>query len=373
MFIKDIELYNYRNYPFAKAEFSEGVNIICGENGQGKTNLLEAVTFLACGRAFRTRKDAVTVKFDCDSAYIKGTVCDNDGFDEIEAKLFTNPRRKQIFINGVKQKTLSSLAGRFGTVLFCPDDLYIAREGASQRRAFMDNAIEQLRPRYASALHEYSKLLEHKTRILRDWPDKPSLLDTLDEFSLRMAHWGAVIISYRASYMEKLKDIAKAIHSDISAGREELELKYKTVSTVSDSLAPQEELRTRLEEHYFMRKQAEIDSRSCLSGPHKDDILININGRDIKNYGSQGQVRSAVLSMKLGERQMYENDTGSCPVLLLDDVLSELDSARQEYILSGIHSGQVLITCCTQSEQLTGLGARVFDISNGTVSLREEN
>jgi DNA replication and repair protein RecF len=372
MFIKDIALYNFRNYEEAFVEFSSGINIMGGMNGQGKTNLLEAVAFLSTGKAFRTRKDADVIMFDRDEASIRATTCSDGTCDLIEARLYAKEKRKQIFINGVRQKNAALLPGKLGTVLFCPEDLYLARDGSSIRRSFLDRAIEQLRPRYGGALREYNRLLEHKTRILRDWKEKPSLLDMLDDFSLRMVHYGAVIVSYRAAYVEKLNPVAARIHGEISGGTEELELKYRTVSNIDNPNLTAEELRPLLEEHYFMRKQSEIDSRSCLSGPHKDDLEIKLSGRAIKDFGSQGQVRTAVLSMKLAERDMYKNDTGTCPVMLLDDVLSELDAVRQNYILNRIEDGQVIITCCTDPEAIRSVRGKMFRISQGCVYERRD-
>ena len=368
MQINDISLYNFRNYSFAEAEFDSGINIIYGLNGQGKTNLIEAVSYLSTGKAFRSRKDSVVIRFDCSEACIRGNViCDGDPA-VIEAKLFSAPAKKQIFINGVKQKTLSPLAGKFGTVLFCPEDMYLAKDSPAARRAFIDYAIEQLRPGYSEALKQYRKLLEHKTRILRDRDEKPSLLDALDDFSIRMAQIGSVIISYRASYMQKLNVFAGRIHNQISGEQETLDIEYKTVSTIADPLKPPQELFPLLEEHYFMRKTAEIESRTCLSGPHKDDLEIKVAGKPVKNYGSQGQTRTAVLSMKLAERQMYKADTGVCPVLLLDDVLSELDRKRRDYVLSRIEEGQVFITCTEKPPSGDLIAGKTLSVEGGNIT-----
>ncbi len=193
----------------------------------------------------------------------------------------------------------------------------------------------------------------------------------LDDFSLRMAYFGAVIVSYRAAYVEKLRPAAADTHREISGGTEELELEYRTISNITDTRKTAEELRPLLEEHYFLRKQSEIESRLCLSGPHKDDIEIRLSGRAIKDFGSQGQVRTAVLSLKLAERDIYKTDTGTCPVILLDDVLSELDEVRQKYILSRIEDGQVIITCCAEPDALEQIRGKTFRISQGRVYERQ--
>ena len=253
------------------------------------------------------------------------------------------------------------------TVLFCPEDLYLIREGAAARRRFLDSAICQLRPRYAQALAEYGRLYEHKTRILRDWSEHPSLLSALDDFDLRMAQMGALLIHYRAHFVKRLQEAAPPIHRDFSGGGEELSLTYTTVSNIPDPLASPKELLPLLLDHQARHKQAELDSRQCLSGPHKDDLLVDINGLSAKTYGSQGQTRTAALSLKLAQREIFQAETEEWPVLLLDDVLSELDSRRQAFILNRIRGGQVFITCC-EEEKLEGLeGGKAFHVQGGSL------
>lgn len=241
----------------------------------------------------------------------------------------------------------------------------LIKAGAGERRKFLDGAICQLRPRYAQALAEYGRLYEHKTRILRDWPENPSLLDTLDDFNLRMAQTGAVIIYYRAHFVKRLKEHACVIHADFSGGREKLELSYETVSSISNALAQPKELLPQLLEHQERHRRVELDARQCLSGPHKDDLRVDIEGQSAKTYASQGQTRTAALSLKLAQREIFQEETGEWPVLLLDDVLSELDSRRQAFVLNRIQGGQIFITCC-EEEKLEGLeGGRAFHIRDG--------
>ena len=250
-------------------------------------------------------------------------------------------------------------------MLFCPEDLSLIRAGAAERRKFLDGAICQLRPRYAQALAEYNRLYDHKTRILRDWPENPSLLQTLDDFNLRMAQTGAIVIHYRAHFVKRLAALTPPIQSDFSGGREKLSLGYETVSTVTDPEAPPRELLPLLLEHQERHRKAEIDSRQCLSGPHKDDLSVKIGGQEAKTYASQGQTRTAALSLKLAQREIFQEETGEWPVLLLDDVLSELDPRRQAFVLNRIRGGQVFITCC-EEEKLEGLeGGRAFHIHDG--------
>lgn len=364
MIVKGIELDFFRNYLHMDAKFSPELNVICGENAQGKTNLLEAVSYLSTASSHRARYDKELIQFGVDSAFIKGEILSRDRDFTLEARLSRNAR-KQLFSNGVRLKTAGELAGVLNTVLFCPEDLYLIREGAGERRRFLDSCICQLRPRYAAALAEYRKLYDQKTRILRDWEEKPSLLETLDDFNLRMAQTGAVLIHYRAHFIRKLREYAPPIHREFSGGREILALRYETVKTVVDPEASPKEIFPQLLDHQESHRQAELDARQCLSGPHKDDLTVELDGMSAKQFASQGQTRTAALSLKLGCREIFFHDTGEWPVLLLDDVLSELDARRQAFVLGHINGGQVFITCC-EDEKLEGLGReKVFRIHAG--------
>ena len=364
MIVKSLELDFFRNYTHLSAHFDPRVNLIYGDNAQGKTNLLEAIAYLSTARSHRARYDREMIMMDIDSAFIKGEVESRDRDFTLEAKLLRGKGR-QLYANGLRLKTAGELSGILTTVLFCPEDLYLIREGGAARRKFLDSAICQLRPRYAQALAEYNRLYDHKTRILRDWPENPSLLATLDDFNLRMAQTGAILIHYRSHFIKRLREHAPAIHADFSGGRETLELAYETVSTVDDPLKAPREILPMLLDHQESHRQAEIDSRQCLSGPHKDDLLVDVNGVSAKTYGSQGQTRTAALSLKLAQREIFQEETGEWPVLLLDDVLSELDGKRQSFVLNRIQGGQIFITCC-EEEKLEGLeGGKAFHIQGG--------
>lgn len=270
-------------------------------------------------------------------------------------------------VNGVTAKNAAALSDVLHTVFFAPEDLFLIRDGAAARRKFMDLSLCQLRPRYAETLAEYGRLYEHKTRILRDSEDFPGLLDTLPEFNHRLVQVGAVLIRYRASFCEKLRQYAAQAHAECSGGREVLDLQYKTVKTVTDPLAEQSVIAQQLAEHQQSHYAAEIASRLCLSGPHKDDIEVTVNGHSARQYCSQGQVRTAALALKLAEREIHKDTFGEYPVMLLDDVLSELDPLRQEYVLNRIAGGQVFITCCENDRLDTLLNGKVFHVKNGEV------
>ena len=364
MRIKALELDCFRNYLHLEAAFDPRVNLIYGDNAQGKTNLLEAIAYLSCARSHRARYDRDMIMMDVNSAFIKGEIESRDRDFTLEAQL-QRGRSRVLHANGVRLKNASELSGILNTVLFCPEDLLLIREGGAARRKFLDGAISQLRPRYAAALAEYNRLYEHKTRILRDWQENPSLLDTLDDFNLRMAQTGALIIHYRAHFIRRLAVNAPEIHRDFSGGREKLSLSYHTVSAIDDPQRLPRELLPRLLEHQESHRQAELEARQCLCGPHKDDLVVCIDGQPAKTYSSQGQTRTAALSLKLAQREIFQEETGQWPVLLLDDVLSELDHRRQAFVLNRITGGQVFITCC-EEEKLEGLeGGKAFHIKDG--------
>ena len=345
MKLRRIALDGFRNYTDFTADFSPGVNLIWGENAQGKTNLLEAIGFLSGARSHRARGDRELISFDRDQGSITAEVTSRGRDFLLEVQLFRGARRR-LFVNHVKCKTAAELGGIVQTVLFCPEDLALIKAGAAERRSFLDHAICQLRPRYAEALAQYHKLLDHKTRILRDWEKHPSLLDVLEDFNEAMARAGALVIHYRAHFVRKLAEKAAQIQTEFSGGRETLALRYATVSTVRDPLGPTVELYEDLRRHQDSHARAERDARSCLSGPHKDDLVAQINGQPARQYASQGQTRTAALSLKLAERELFRDDTGQWPILLLDDVLSELDARRQDFVLRRITGGQVILTGC---------------------------
>ncbi len=366
MRIESLALQGFRNYDFVEAEFDQRCNVIYGENAQGKTNLLEAMVYLSCGRSPRTRGDRELIAFGAEEASLRGQVFSRDRDFQLEVQLFRGRRRK-ISVNKVPAKSGGELSQVLRTVFFCPEDLYLIRAGAAERRRFLDQSLCQLRPRYAAALAEYSRLHEHKTRILRDSEEKPDLLKALPEFNLRMCQCGAVVIGYRAQYCRRLDEYAAQAHGECSGGREELRLQYKTVSTVTDPEAGDQAVFEQLLEHQKGHAQAEVAARQCLTGPHKDDIEVFLGGRSAKQFASQGQTRTAALAMKLAEREIHRNVTGEYPVLLLDDVLSELDPKRQEYVLNRIAGGQVFITCCEDDRLSSLLDGKVFHVREGRI------
>ena len=366
MRLDKLTLDGWRNYRQQTLEFDGSCNVIYGENAQGKTNLLEAMVYLSCGKSPRAHGDRELIGFDRQEAALTGCIFSRDREFVTEVQL-ARGRRRKMTVNGVPAKTNAALSDVLHTVFFCPEDLFLIRAGAAERRRFMDLSLCQLRPRYAEALAEYGRLYEHKTRILRDSEEHPQLLEMLPEFNQRLCRVGAVLIGYRARYCASLADYARQAHFECSGERETLTLQYRTVKTVADPFAPQEGIYEALRQHQESHLAAERASRLCLSGPHKDDMEVLINGRSARQFGSQGQVRTAALSLKLAEREIHKNAVGEYPVMLLDDVLSELDPRRQEYVLNRIQGGQVFITCCENDRLDTLLRGRVFHIRDGEV------
>ena len=358
MNLKTISLEGFRNYRQARIDFDPGVNLIVGDNAQGKTNLLEAIFYLGSGKSFRAQRTGELIGFGSPFADIQGTVYAQEREQSLRFVLFPGSRPRQIYRNGAKKRALGEILGVLPTVLFCPEDLLVLKTGASQRRRMGDLVLCQLRPNYDAALTEYHRILEGKSRILKDHFEHPGLLEILPEYNARLCQVGALLISYRARFYQALGEAAQRYHREFSGGAEVLRLEYKTVSTVSDPFASIPVLTENLREHLDRHSRGELESGQCLTGPHKDDFTLYISDRDLKIYGSQGQTRTAAISLKLAQRELMGREFGEEPVLLLDDVLSELDPGRQDFVLNQIVSGQVFITCC-EPGRFTKLGKTI--------------
>ncbi len=365
MYLSELELRGYRNYGQQAFRFNPGVNLIVGSNAQGKTNLLEAIAYLGSGKSFRAQKTGEMIGFSQEFGEITGKVNAQDREQTIRWVLFPGGRARQLWRNGARKKSAADIAGLLPSVLFCPEDLTILKSGASQRRRFGDTVLCALRPNYDAALGEYNRILEQKSRILKDSHEDIRLLSILPEYNERLCQVGALLISYRARFYESLGREAAVFHGRFSGGAEEFRLEYKTVSTVTDPFAPVAQLREQLHAHLESHARAELQSCQCLTGPHKDDFTITLSGIDLKAYGSQGQTRTAAISLKLAQRELMKREFGEEPVLLLDDVLSELDEKRQDFVLNQISTGQVFITCC-EPGRFTRLG-KTMEIEKGTL------
>ena len=367
MRLEQISLRDFRNYETLQLSFDPGVNLIVGDNAQGKTNLLEAIAYLGSGKSFRAQKTGEMIRFASDYADIEGEIFSQERNQTLRWVLFAGSRPRQLWKNGAKKKSAGEIAGVLPTVLFCPEDLMILKMGSSQRRRFSDHALCQLRPNYDAALGEYNRILEQKNRILKDRFENPALLEILPEYNTRLCQIGALLISYRARFFDSLGKSAAIFHGQFSGGAEAFSLEYKTVSTVADPFAPVSQLTEDLMQHLQSHSRAELESGQCLTGPHKDDFTVSLSGIDLKAFGSQGQTRTAAISLKLAQRALMAREFGEEPVLLLDDVLSELDPGRQDFVLNQIVSGQVFITCC-EPGRFTKLG-KTIEIEKGSVKI----
>ncbi len=364
MHLNKISLRGFRNYVNLELDFAPGVNLIVGDNAQGKTNLLEAISYLGSGKSFRAQKTGEMVGFGAEFADLEGEIFAQERNQSVRWVLFPGKPRL-LYRNGARKKSAADVAGLLPAVLFCPEDLMVLKAGAAQRRRFGDHALCALRPNYDAALAEYNRILEQKTRILKDKEENIAVLAILPEYNARLCQVGALLISYRARFYDSLGKAAARYHGQFSGGLEDFSLQYKTVSTVTDPFAPIEILRKQLEEHLESHYRAELSSLQCLTGPHKDDFDVTLNGISLKAYGSQGQTRTAAISLKLAQRELMAREWGKEPILLLDDVLSELDAKRQDFVLNQIDKGQVFITCC-EPGRFTKLG-KTIEIKQGQI------
>ena len=275
MKLENIQLQDFRNYQALNLDFDPGVNLIVGDNAQGKTNLLEAISYLGSGKSFRALKSNQMVRFSAEFAECCGTVFSQERQQTLRWLLFASQRPRQLFHNGVKKKTAGDIAGVLQTVLFCPEDLMILKSGASARRRLADHALCQLRPNYEAALTQYNRILESKSRILKDRFENPRVADVLPEYDRQLCHVGALLISYRARFFEGMCAAAAKYHDHFSGGKEEFYLRYRTVSTVTDPFASVDVLQQNLQEHLQSHRRAELETAQCLTGPHKDDFTVS--------------------------------------------------------------------------------------------------
>ena len=358
MIVREIALRGFRNHGSARFELGSGVNIICGPNGRGKTNLLEAIYMLSGVRSWRTGQRRELIGWESGLARIEAVVSARGRDYEI---ILTLPRAGAMSatVNGVKVSRQNPLSDIFRGVLFSPEDLMLVKGPPTLRREFIDGALSQLRPRYAAMLGRYHKVLLSKGRLLRQAQENHKLLNLLPEYDAQLVEYGASLIGYRAEFCALLARGAGQVQQEISGGREALEVVYKTVSTVERPDAEIETVRAWLREHLARHSEAEQAAGACLSGVHRDDLLISIGGQPARAYASQGQARSAALALRFAQREIFMEDLGEHPVLLLDDVLSELDEGRRAYVCRGLGEGQTILTCCTPEQGFEGAAKRI--------------
>ena len=361
-----LRLFQFRNYEQEVIRFQTGLNVICGNNAQGKTNLLESVFFLGAGKSCRTSREREMIRAGQTESRVMAEFIAEGRRQTVEAKIYQQARR--VFLhNGVKLKSPRELLGRLPCVFFGQEEMGIVRAGASARRKFIDVALCQLRPRYMILLAEYNRIHLHKTRLLRENDSNSAMGKVLPDFNRRLAQVGAVLTAYRDAFMQRIAANAATIYREATKGREKLCLSYQT-RPVYDENKPEIE---RIHELYALlmeKERAEWSAGRCLLGSHKDDVDIKINDMSARDYGSQGQTRTAALAMKLAERQVFCEELGAFPILLLDDVLSELDIERQAFVLNRVGEGQVMITCCDEGNLKEQKQKNTIRVNNGRIT-----
>lgn len=350
MYCKKISVRNFRNIPEAEVTFSEGVNILLGENAQGKTNLLEAIFYPSVGRSFRGAHTPEMIRFGESFAEINLNFRDAKRDQEIKVRIFRDKQR-QIEKNGMKMEKLSDIVGSFRAVLFCPEHLSMIKDGPSQRRSYMDMAISRMAPMYIHSLQKYNYLLHQRNALIKSaYSDRSTFDATIELWSEQLAQEAAFISEMRLKFIRRVSGYVAECFSEMTGERER-----PTVVFDGSSGQPEEEYldREKTKEKYYALLTSsydrEISAGATLWGIHKDDLDIRLNGKSARIYGSQGQQRSLALALKLAEGEICREEFGDYPVFLFDDVLSELDGTRREYLLHKIKDKQVILTSCEPS------------------------
>ena len=354
MWVRELSLKDFRNLEDIHVNLENGMNVLYGDNGNGKTNLLEAIYFCATGKSQRAGRDSELIRFGKKESHIRVLV-DNDVKRSIDVHLFYEGKKKGIAVDKLPIKNLSQLFGILLVIIFTPEDLEIIKAGPAERRSFLDLELCQLSKGYYHALKQYHKALKQRNNLLKKIPKDKSLQDTLSVWDEPLYKYGVQIMSHRSVFVNEIEGCAKKIHSDITGGKEALCLAYKT--QVTDS------------EQYKIKLQNSAERDIILGntafGIHKDDILFTIDGNDARIYGSQGQKRTAALSVKLAGLELVRQRTGHSPVLLLDDIFSELDDKRQQFLVNYINGTQTILTCTGMEGVLKKVGGKIMKMENG--------
>lgn len=361
MFIKKLMLMNYRNYKNLSLEFGSNVNVFIGDNAQGKTNILESIYYCGFAKSHRTSRDKELINWDSERAFISLSV----GKDRLDKRIdigILKDGKKAISVNSIKINKIGELFGTFNVVMFSPEDLKIVKESPGIRRKFMDMELCQLNTTYYYNLVQYNKVINERNVLLKGRNLSEEMLDVYDE---QLINYGEYIIKERLIYIDKLNKYSKDIHKEITLGKEEIEFKYQS------SIKNFNDIKSDFYEQLKKSRKKDIDKRISTIGPHRDDFIVLINNVDAKSFGSQGQQRTAVLTMKFSSLNIIKEINREYPVLLLDDVLSELDFNRKRYVLSTIKDIQTIITCTGISDinDYLDSNSKVFVVSNGKVSI----
>lgn len=363
MYIKEIELKDFRNYESLSVKFNKNVNLFLGPNAQGKTNLLESLYITSMGKSFRTGKDREMIRFGKEFFRVKITACKED---ELIIEIAVNREgKKGIKIDGVKASKSSQLLENIYMVIFSPEDLRIVKDEPEKRRKFMDRELCQIRPSYYVSLNQYKKTLMQRNAYLKEQNLDPIILDIWDR---KLSEYGSKIILHRDAFVKKINIISSSIHEEITNHKEKIKVIYEP------SIKPCDNLQEVFYEELKTSRPLDIRKRTTGLGPHKDDLKLLANEIDIRHFGSQGQQRTAALSLKLSEINLIKEETGENPILLLDDVLSELDQERQNYLINSLSETQIFITSTELSKEVEkNLGnIKYFFIEKGNIVLQKE-
>lgn len=361
MKINSVTLKDFRNISEMQLTANDEVNVIYGQNAQGKTNILEALWLFTGCKSFRGSKDSEFIKFNSD--FSKISLEFTDKIREKKAEIIFSDKKKA-FLNGVEKKGTTEFIGEFYAVIFSPTHLSLIKDGPNVRRKFLDTAICQLKPKYAKTLSDYKKVILQRNSILKDIQYHSELLDLLDTWDEQFIKYSTLIIKDRIKYINLLTEKSEEIYSGISDNREKLSLKY-ICGTEAFEKTEAENIHDYLKEKINAAKKEDILLKTTTFGPHRDDLEIKIDNMSARSFGSQGQQRSCALALKLGESEIIKDITGENPVALLDDVMSELDEKRQDYVLNHIKERQVFLTCCDPSQVLRLCKGKSFLIENG--------
>ena len=368
MICKRIQVTNFRNIASAEVEFHEGVNLLCGDNAQGKTNLLEAIYFTALGKSFRPAKEAELIRFGEEGARLVNEFHDSLRDQTLAVTLFGGQRRRVVEQNGVRIGKMSDVVGAFRVVLFCPEHLSIVQGGPDLRRAYLNVALSQLRPVYLHSLQRYNHILKERNSLIRHaQEDKDTFRATMPIWSAQLAREAAILAAHRDRYVREANEYVRACFADMTGGSELPELSYvNSLGLTGEALQDREAVEAKYLDLLTTRYDREIGAGTTLYGIHKDDIQIHLNGRPARLYASQGQQRSLSLAMKLAEGSISAAESGGdMPVFLFDDVLSELDIHRRTYLMHELRGRQVILTATDAEDAAIVGGVKVIRVKNG--------
>lgn len=369
MVVTDLKLKNFRNLEEAAIEPCRTVNIIYGDNAQGKTNLIEAIWMFTGNSSFRAGKLGEMIRFEQPACELSVGFSDSEREQCAVIRMGRKSGKKEYFLNQVPLKKAGEMAGHFYAVIFTPADLNLADGSPKNRRRFLDLAIAQLTPQYGGYLEQYERVLEQRNALLKDLYRFPALRDTMAVWDEQLAKLGTILSIYRGDYVRKLSGLARRIYGGLSSGTEEFSVRYASsvFEDIGEVLRYEDRHIDRYREALGQNLEQDMKYGFTSVGVHRDDLELLIDGLPVRTYGSRGQVRSSVLALKLGEAQLLRRVTGENPVMLLDDVMSELDNRRQDYILNQVKNQQVFITCCDIFNTVSLQEGKIFHVERGAV------